>query len=292
MERKQHLLRSALFYAEKMGWPVFPCKPRDKNPLTEHGFKDATTDVEQIEAWWKQWPQANIGVPTGVKFWVLDIDPRNGGDVTLEALIAKHGPLPDTVQAMTGGGGRHYLFALPNGFTVKNGELGEGIDIKGKGGYILVAPSIHPSGRAYVWDGAEKITEQTILPAPGWLLMEIYAAQNGHGGANPAVLPPTIPKGKQHRMLVSLAGSMRKRGAEFPEIFAALVAMNPRLEEPAPEEHLRKMAKSVCKYPPDKLLLEEEPAGARSETPETKDEDVPQAVEREAVYSWPARGAS
>ena len=47
------------------GVPVFPCTSYGKRPATEHGFHDATTNLDQIEAWWRQSPGANIGVPTG-----------------------------------------------------------------------------------------------------------------------------------------------------------------------------------------------------------------------------------
>ena len=73
-------LRPALVYASRLAWPVFPLKPHGKDPLTAHGYKDATVDEKQIREWAKKWPDANIGIPTGIRFWVLDIDPRNGGD--------------------------------------------------------------------------------------------------------------------------------------------------------------------------------------------------------------------
>ena len=82
------LLRAALAYAV-LGWAVFPCKPRGKEPLTRHGFKDATTDGVVIESWWRRWPDANIGVATGHgTFCALDVDPRHGGDAALDELEA------------------------------------------------------------------------------------------------------------------------------------------------------------------------------------------------------------
>src|SRR5690606_39406787 len=56
------------------GVPVFPCVPGGKRPLTGHGFHDATTDPGQVAAWWRQHPQANIGVPTGVDSGVVGVD--------------------------------------------------------------------------------------------------------------------------------------------------------------------------------------------------------------------------
>ena len=78
------LLKAALSYARR-SIPVFPCQPGGKRPLTYNGFWDATTDAPRIKAWWRQWPSANIGVPTGKKsgLLVLDIDSRGGGPESL-----------------------------------------------------------------------------------------------------------------------------------------------------------------------------------------------------------------
>jgi putative DNA primase/helicase len=87
----------------------------------------------------------NIGILTGSEtgVFVVDIDPRHHGDVSLNQLQFEHGALPKTLTAATGGGGIHYLFKIPPGVSVKNsaGKLGPGIDIRGDGGLIVVEPS-------------------------------------------------------------------------------------------------------------------------------------------------------
>ena len=75
------LLAAALWYAEQ-GMPVFPCAVGGKRPLTKHGLHDATTDLEQIRRWWTSVPQANIGLPTGHRYDVIDIDPPDGSGGT------------------------------------------------------------------------------------------------------------------------------------------------------------------------------------------------------------------
>src|SRR5690242_19059539 len=102
----------ALGYASR-GFAVFPCA-RNKAPLTQHGFKDATTDPQQISAWWHANPDANIGIRIrDTNCLVLDADPRKGGDKTLAEYEDTHEPLPVTPTAQTGSGGRHYWFAKP-----------------------------------------------------------------------------------------------------------------------------------------------------------------------------------
>ena len=149
-------LAAAIAYA-KRGKPVFPLSGKIPFKST-HCFHDATTDEDKIYAAWElYYPGANIGIPTGTPsgFWVLDIDPRHGGPATLAALQAKYGPLPATLEAQTGGGGRHLYFALPNGQTIPRnsaGKLGPGLDIRGEGGYVAVPPSIHEeTKKRYAW---------------------------------------------------------------------------------------------------------------------------------------------
>ncbi|NIT04147.1 hypothetical protein GTO10_04460, partial [Candidatus Saccharibacteria bacterium] len=146
--QKENLLQAALEITCDCGWKVFPVKPREKIPLTEHGCKDATSNERTIVAWGEKWPDANIGVATGQAsgIVVLDVDKRHGGDDSLFELEQKHGELPKTVEVITGGGGRHIYFKYPSGdVTVKNaaGLAGiAGLDIRGDGGYVVAPPSV------------------------------------------------------------------------------------------------------------------------------------------------------
>jgi hypothetical protein len=169
-------LIAALAYARR-GWPVFPCKARGKAPATKNGLKDATTDLAVIRAWWHEHPRANIAVVTGAAagLWVLDIDvdPVKGedGGASLAALERAHGSLPATVEQRTPRGGRHLLFQHP-GSKIKNSakQLGAGLDVRGDGGYIIAAPSVHPNGGRYDWSPAGHPDQVEITAAPAWLL--------------------------------------------------------------------------------------------------------------------------
>ena len=154
--------QAAIRYAH-LGFAIFPCWPNEKRPMTLHGFKDATCDEKQIGKWWKQWPDANIGLALDGKFFVLDVDSPDG-EQSLAKLESQHEPLPLTTAVRTGHGGRHIYFSAPS-FRVKTtaGRLGYGIDVRGASSYVLVPPS--RTVAEYVW-----IYRNGLTQAPQWLL--------------------------------------------------------------------------------------------------------------------------
>jgi hypothetical protein len=162
---------AALAYAYRVGIAVHPIAP-NKAPLSPHGFKDATRDPQQIRDWWRRHPDANIGARCDW-FFVVDVDPRNGGDIALKKWLAVHGELPRTWHARTGSGGSHYFFRHdPQLDSIPLGSLkGTGIDIKGGGrGYVLLAPSVSRKG-AYQW--IARPSEVAMAAAPSWLMRVI-----------------------------------------------------------------------------------------------------------------------
>jgi hypothetical protein len=245
-------LNAALKYAAVLKWPVFPLRERSKVPATPHGFQDATRDEAKIRRWWSDLPCANIGTPTGLSFWALDEDPRHGGDATLETLVADNRPLPNTVQQITGGDGRHYLWEMPDQQTIGCTKLGPGLDVKGLGGYIVIAPSVHPdSGKTYIWDGADPLAKQRILPAPTWLLGLISTGKSQYEKKAAADEEGQWPEGERNTRLASLAGKLRYTGLEVETITAALLAENRRrCAPPLDETEVRKIAASISRYPP------------------------------------------
>lgn len=163
----------ALRYAD-MGFEVLPCNPKSKAPLTKHGFKDATTEHDQIKAWWRQWSSALIGIRAPEGIAILDVD-RHDGD-GFETL-AKLGPVPNTVTQLTGNAGAHIWLRLPSdlhgwGNKEKCFALDEkGINIRGCGkGYVIAAPSIHPNGTPYRWVDGQELGSIEVADAPDWLV--------------------------------------------------------------------------------------------------------------------------
>ncbi|MCP3137537.1 phage/plasmid primase, P4 family [Pyxidicoccus sp. QH1ED-7-1] len=146
------------------------CKSSGKHPRLNDWVDEATDDLDVINGWFRQWPDANLGVATGEAsgFFVLDVDPDKGGADSLAALIAEHGPLPLTTHAITGSGGAHYLFNLP-AYPLSNSasRIGRGLDTRANGGQIVVAPSRSAKGQ-YRW--VRPPWETPPADAPAWLL--------------------------------------------------------------------------------------------------------------------------
>jgi hypothetical protein len=163
----------ALAYAQ-IGWHVLPLEPGQKQPLgrlVPRGMLDATTDITTIRSWWARHPKAGIGIALAQSGLVaVDVDPRNGGNETFEALQSDHGSLRSEVMAFTGGGGEHHVFVVPPGVQISlPGTLGPGIDLKANG-YIVVEPSIHPSGKTYQWEASSSPLDGVApSPLPDWL---------------------------------------------------------------------------------------------------------------------------
>jgi putative DNA primase/helicase len=195
----QTMLDAALAYAAR-GWPVFPCSPVTKAPLTPKetikGAKDgglylATTDEAQIRGWWKRWPKAMIGVRTGAATggFVVDLDPDNSGaaaDDMRAALADWCGGMKPSAVARTRSGGLHLWFALPADVVIGNrGDLFKstkdvpdapeclrgGVDVRADGGYVIVPPSVMETGQFYAWE----VEPLAVMQPPPQRLTDVIA---------------------------------------------------------------------------------------------------------------------
>jgi len=254
------MLNTALVYAAR-GWPVLPvhgikqgkcscrksnCTSPGKHPLTRHGLKDATTDKAKITQWWQKWPHANIGIVTGEVsgLVVLDIDPDKGGYESLQDLIDLHAPLPETLSQITGSGGKHYLFKYPdNPIGNSVSKLGKGIDIRGDGGYIVVAPSNYISGGSYSWQS--DVNETELADMPEWLLILTNTVESTVDDKN----PDTVTEGYRNNYLMSKGGILRREGKRKREILTYLLEENQlRCNPPMDYDEVKKIADSLGRY--------------------------------------------
>ena len=186
------------FYANK-GWPIFPvtwlinggscscrdkeCKHPGKHPFIPGGYKIATTDHDKIHAWHTKYPLANWAVATGstnqggAGIFVVDIDPRHGGDITWDMLRNEHPEPIETVTVTTGNKGSHLYFQYPpNGCVIKCGTdvLGAGIDIRSNGGLIIIPPSV--TNQPYIFE--LNPSETPVAPAPDWIVQLVQEPPN------------------------------------------------------------------------------------------------------------------
>ena len=167
-----NFLEHALKYAV-LGWKVFPLCAGQKIPLPgTHGVKDATSDEQTIRAWWAKYPNANIAVACGETsgIYVIDVDVSADGSVNGLESLKEFPQLPDTVKQLTPRGGFHGFFKSAIAPANRN-SFRPGIDIRGTGYYVVLAPSVHPNGGIYYWcpgcgPGEHVITEYPDFMRP------------------------------------------------------------------------------------------------------------------------------
>ncbi|MEO1994606.1 MAG: bifunctional DNA primase/polymerase, partial [Planctomycetaceae bacterium] len=272
LPRGSQLHSAALHYAE-LGYPVFPCAPGTKTPLTKRGYLEATLDADQIDRWWSQRPNANIGIATG-GLVVIDVDEgatwlADQPDLALDLAIA---PL-----SMTANAGRQYLFRQPPGKNWRNtsGRLAEHVDTRADGGYVVVAPSVLEGGKVYRWaEGLELDDPPENLPEPPvWLIEELdrlaepapsSSPRPGRGPRRATSAPVAsssepgnaIPSGQRNATLARLAGTMRRVGMSGAEIAAALERANiDRCSPPLNNREVQRIAASLANYAPDEVAV-------------------------------------
>jgi Bifunctional DNA primase/polymerase, N-terminal len=191
------ILRNAAMRYSSHQIPVFPLRPRGKTPAIAaahpegdpqrgvchgecgqlgHGLYDATTDPDLVWRWWRRWPMANIGVPCGpASGWLaIDLDGATG-EASWAQLVLRHG-VAVTLTSLTGRG-RHLLWRYPPdcGLGNTSGTLGPRIDSRGIGGFVVVPPSVHPSGQLYRWYPEDRPGPNGAQEPPSWLLDTLRA---------------------------------------------------------------------------------------------------------------------
>lgn len=249
------LLNAALDYAGK-GWRIFPvhtptgrgcsCHKPNCDAIGKHSrvkaWPDvATTDATTIRNWWAKWPDANVGIATGLKsrLLVLDVDNKNGkdGNAALAALCRLHNWKPETFTVKTASG-RHLYFAHPGG-TITGGTcvLGPGLDVQGDGKCVITAPSLHQAGCHYeCLDSNAPIAE---LPDPILALVS-FSRKSGD----------TRIQGR-NMDLTSIAGRERRAGATESEIRDRLLTESQsRYKMPLGCDEVLRIARSVARYDP------------------------------------------
>jgi hypothetical protein len=261
-------LAMARTYAGR-GWPVFPvhsirdgsctcgrssCDNMAKHPRTEHGVKDASLSEPVIRAWWSRWPVANVAIATGAPsgLLVLDIDPRHDGDHSLYDFERQHGPLPETVENLTGGGGRHLLFAHPGVHVPNRVGLALGLDVRGDGGFIVAPPSLHATGKRYAWAIGCGPDDTPLAEAPGWLLKRLCRGQTDGAARSTdewvALVRDGADAGQRNDAVARLAGYLLRR-RPAPRVVLELVRAwsESRCRPQLPHDEITKTVDSIAR---------------------------------------------
>jgi hypothetical protein len=219
--------QAALDYVRRH-WSVIPVRHHDKRPAIRwQEFQQRRASKHEVEEWFERWPEGNVGIVTGAVsgLVVLDIDPQHDGEASLERLVRQHGPLPSTVAAVTGGGGRHLYFAHPSGVVRNKVGLAPGIDLRGDGGCVVAPPSVHASGKTYSWLEGKSPQQMSLAPLPRWLLHTTGSDQQGMGHP-PAywrqLVREGVPEGERNNTIASLSGHLLWHGVD-PDVVQELL---------------------------------------------------------------------
>ena len=243
--------RSALAYLSR-GWGVVPIEPRGKRPLVRwEDFQRRLPLPGEVVAWFRRWPNANIGIITGKisGLAVVDVDPRHGGDETLAALECEYAPLPSTVEVLTGGGGRHLYFASSGESLRSRVALAPGIDLRAEGGLVVAPPSIHSSGGLYRWELFHPPDKTPIAPLPSWLGSLVRSSGGGHPVTwwRQRVQEP-VPEGARNATLASLTGHLLWHGIDPEVALELLLCWNRvRCAPPLSEEEVARTIDSITR---------------------------------------------
>lgn len=251
---------AAVSYVRDYGLAIHPLRMRDKRPATENGLKDATTDVEQVDLAWRAMPNLNIGMATGqpsggIIVIDIDVDDEKGYDGMeyLRKWEREHGELPETVMAITGRGGTH-LFYRANREIRNTANEEHHIDVRGDGGYVMVAPSIHPNGRTVQWENDPEDYAFADADANVYAFIEsLKPKHEGKGGEDGErerfTLPDKIGEGGRNATLHKYACSLQSKGRSDSEIRDAVHGANlMRCNPPLPRDEVDKLIDSALGY--------------------------------------------
>lgn len=226
-----NFLFAAQFY-RRVNIPIFPvhmplpdgcscnsqtCPNKGKHPRITGFYRCATLDMSQILQWASFWPQSNVGMPTGHpwRYVVIDVDPRHGGERSLDDLQRKFGFFPPTIETITGSGGRHYFFNTPKvELQNSSGKIAPGVDVRGHHGFVVVPPSLHASGNRYEWVAGHAPDEIAAAAMPAWLIdsttAEVGNALGRRSDWRQSVLRK-IGEGERNAAVAKLVGHLLRR---------------------------------------------------------------------------------
>ena len=233
-------LEWALDYHNK-GWNVIPASAEKRAKVEWKAYQDKKVTIEEITAWWTMWPDANIAVITGKisGIVVLDLDSKHGR-------TSKEFVIPVTVCAKSGNLGEHFFFKYPSDSEIKSGASisGEGVDYRGNGGYIILAPSVNAQGGQYEWTIPFE-SQEDLAEMPDWFKALV---SNNKTEKKWLIGKDGVSEGFRNDTATSMAGKILSSTA--PELWEAvgwehLQIWNQKNSKPLPEKELRSVWDSI-----------------------------------------------
>lgn len=251
--RATDCLTAALAYHGR-GWSVIPVEPRGKRPVIAWlEYQQRRADEDEVRQWFETRRRANVAVVTGKisGLVVLDIDTAHHGDESLMALEREHGAVPQTVEAVTGSGGRHFYFSHPGGLVRNRAGLMRGIDLRGDGGCVVAPPSVHRSGKRYVWKKGHAPGEAALTPLPPWLLALIREgkARSAHSTVHwRSLISEGVNEGERNSTIASLAGHLLHRDVDARVVLELLLTWNRmRCRPPLSDHEVARVVESIAR---------------------------------------------
>lgn len=254
----------ALFYVKGEGnmppLSILPLKGKIPAIPGGHGAKGASNSADQVEKWWTDRPNANIGIATGEVngIVVIDVDVDNekglDGAITLASAEKEYGKLPDTWTVNTPRGGYHLYFKYPAGKAISigtdifNNTHGPGIDYRGNGGLVVAPPSMHPDvKKRYEWDVERNPRTMGIADLPEkWVSI---LAKSEKDMSERFILPDIIDDGSRNKTLFHYACSLRGKGEKASIIMDSLKHVNAtQCRPPVDDEELQSIFDSAMGY--------------------------------------------
>ena len=249
MNQTDEILNAAIEYLDR-GFSVIPVKRSDKRPYFEwEEFQHRHPTPDEIEAWWKEWPQANVAIVTGQISGIAVVDADGPGGAQF---VNENFP-PTTVKAQSYKGPHRYF--KTNGTIVhcSTKTVHPEVDIRGEGGYIVAPPSIHATGHKYQFEfllnGWDDLSEyvppkgESVTDAP--LRLDLGKIEAG------------LSDGERNDMLFREASRLRGKNLSEGEAWIVLKSYASRCVPPyTDEKQLERTLRSAWKYAPN------EPSGA------------------------------
>ena len=219
-----------------LGFPVFPCNLKNKRPLTDHGFKDASEDSQKIKEWWTEYPDALIAMPTGTpsRYSVIDLDPIDGRIAELPDGIA-----PSNLCLDTRRNGKHHYYKHVDGVKNSASKVSKGVDIRGEGGYVILW---NPAEFLEFHEQARQLQSFPTDIIPPKEEKPLTVDSTGSEGM-------LFTEGSRNDSLFRFGCSARAQGSTDAEINALLEAANAsRCNPPLPASEVQAIIKQVCKH--------------------------------------------